>query len=203
MDSEGNVGSHASLALAATPPYTPHIAYADWTQNSLRHAWRTSTGWLSETVDSSGGTGMGTSLALVPTLPFTPHVSYFAAGTGVEDLRHSWRTASGWVTETVDSEGQTGWNSSLVLAPSPPYTVHISYTDFDGNSLNHARRTASGWVIRVVDGSGAAGNTSLALVPTSPYTPHISYEDTTNTALNHAWLVRGYGTYLPLILRNG
>jgi uncharacterized repeat protein (TIGR01451 family) len=79
-----------------------------------------------------------------------------------------------WVTETVDSAGDTGYQSSLALAPTYPYTPHISYYHSTSHYLKYAWLNNTTWHSETIDsGSGA---TSLALVPTYPYSPCISYE---------------------------
>jgi hypothetical protein len=56
-------GWWSSLALEPTYPYTPHISYLDGANGDLKHAWRSGTTWLTETVDSEGDVGSYTSLA--------------------------------------------------------------------------------------------------------------------------------------------
>jgi hypothetical protein len=180
------IGIYNSLALEPIAPFTPHISYLDWTNSNLKHAWWTSTGWLSETVDDSGAVGWYTSLALEPAAPYTPHISYYD---GTNDaLKHAWWTPSGWLSETVDNSGSVGEYTSLALEPAAPYAPHISYYDNTNNVLKHAWWTPTGWLSETVDSSGVVGQyTSLALEPAAPYVPHISYYDVSDIALKHAW----------------
>lgn len=190
VDWEGDVGDYTSLALEPTPPYTAHISYQDWTHHDLRHACWTPDGWLTETVDSVGMTGYYPSLALEPVLPYTPHISYDYYDGSKHVLMHAWQGASSWFTEGVDSQG-TSWVgdfTSLALEPTSPYTPHISYRDISANNLKHAWWTPSGWLNETVDSEGDVGlYTSLELEPIPPYAPHITYHDATNDALKHAW----------------
>jgi hypothetical protein len=184
VDNSGDVGYYTSLALEPVAPYTPHISYYDQTDGVLRHAWWTSSGWLSETVDDGGA--IGTSLALEPVAPYTPHISYYDFGSTA--LKHAWWTPSGWLSETVDSSGSVGYFSSLALEPVAPYTPHISYCDYANTALKYAWWTPSGWLSETVDNSGDMGlHTSLALEPAAPYVPHISYTDMDNRVLRYAW----------------
>jgi hypothetical protein len=89
-----------------------------------------------------------------------------------------------WVTETVDSAGDTGLQSSLALVPTYPYTPHIGYHNATSQTLKHARLSGTAWISETVDYGGweaACTNISLALVPTYPHTPCIAYP------------IRGYG----------
>jgi hypothetical protein len=205
VDGSGNVGEWSSLALAPSPPYTPHISYYDVDNEALKHAWWTHSGWLSETVDDTGEqTGLFTSLAIEPAEPYTAHISYLShpeASTGT--LRHAWQAAGGWLSETVDSSSnQVGWNTSLALAATQPYTPHIAYDDLTNGMVKHAWRTASGWQIQVASRRGETGmDSSLAIEPTAASAPHISYHATPALVLKHAWRVEGHGVYLPVTLR--
>jgi hypothetical protein len=78
-----------------------------------------------------------------------------------------------WVSETVDSAGTVGGNTSLALAPTHPYTPNISYHDGTSNTLKYARLNGTAWISETVDLGG--GWTSLALVLTYPHAPCISH----------------------------
>jgi uncharacterized repeat protein (TIGR01451 family) len=80
-----------------------------------------------------------------------------------------------WVTGTVDSAGDVGGDTSLALAPTCPYTPHISYHDATSDNLKLAWQSDATWLSETVDSGG--GGTSLALAPAYPYTPCISYGD--------------------------
>jgi len=82
--------------------------------------------------------------------------------------------ADEWVTGVVDSEGSTGWFSSLALDSSG--NPHISYGDGTNTNLEFARWDGSDWQIETVDTDGDVGRyTSLAL--DSSGNPHISYQN--------------------------
>jgi hypothetical protein len=192
VDDSADVAYDSSLALAPTAPYTPHVSYCDRTNETIKHAWWTPSGWQSETVDSTDNWYCDTSLALELTAPYTPHISYLVDTNAA--LNHAWWTPSGWLSETVDSADSLGWHTSLALAPTAPHTAHISYYDFDTYALKHAWWTPSGWLSETVDlntsGYEPGEATSLALESTAPYTPHIVYfftDATMNTTLRHAW----------------
>ena len=183
-------GLYTSLALEPTAPYTPHISYYDHTNSALKHAYLGASGWVRETADSVSGV-LHTSLALASTPPYTPHISYYDQSD--RDLKYAYwdNSASTWVRETVDSEGDVGYYASLALASTAPYTPHISYWDYSNRDLKYAYLGASGWVSETVDSEGNVGDyTSLALESTAPYTPHISYYDNAddNKNLKYAYL---------------
>lgn len=106
-----------------------------------------------------------------------------------------------WVIETVDSAEDVGTSTSLALAPTYPYTPHISYHDVTSDNLKYARLSGTTWFSQTVITRGGQ-STSLALVPTYPHTPCISYHDQEGWALNYAcrddttWTIRGvYGLW--------
>jgi hypothetical protein len=182
---------YSALALEPAAPYRPHIVYCDTAAYALIHAWLSGSTWYTEVVESGPEYEVEyLSLVLEPVSPYTLHVAYQDASPGVYDLKHAWRRPSGWLIETLDSEGNVGEYPSIALEPTPPYTPHISYYKgaFQVDDLKHAWWTPSGWLSETVDAAGDVGSySSLALELTSPYTPHIAYFDRTNEDLRHAW----------------
>jgi len=176
-----------SLALEPTYPYAPHISYYNpWgTINTLYHAYLSGTVWCSgtwvhEQVEPSlSGVGWWSSLALEPTYPYTPHVSYYDILNG--DLKYAYKSNTTWLTETVDSEGDVGWYTSLALDSSG--NPHISYYDRTNGVLKYAWKSGTTWLTETVDSTGlpsfVRGGTSLELDQADA--PHISYYDATNT----------------------
>jgi hypothetical protein len=82
--------------------------------------------------------------------------------------------SSSWMTQTVDSAGNVGFATSIAL-DSNNYP-HISYYDYDNQSLKYARWTGTNWYIATLDSMGPYGvYTSIAL--DSNDLPHISYYD--------------------------
>jgi hypothetical protein len=180
-----------SLALVPTYPYTPCISYDDC-QNNPRFAWLSGTTWISKTipVPFAGDS----SLALEPAYPYTPHISYFWAWGTARTLYHAYLSGTTWVSGTwkydpvEPAHSEAGWQSSLALESTYPYTPHISYCYRIGDSdLRYAWLNGTTWLTDTVDSAGDVGkHTSLAL--DSSGNPHISYFDDTNNALKYAWL---------------
>lgn len=103
-------------------------------------------------------------------------------------LKHAWHNGSAWITQTVDNSGYVGKYTSLALAPTAPYTPHISYIDDDNDSVKHAFLSGSTWLSEEV-GYGSfiegMGWTSLALASTAPFTVHVTAYDFTREEYYH------------------
>ena len=184
VDSKGNVGQYASVALDADG--YPHISYFDYTHRELKYAYQNPSGWHMETVDSEGAGGLDISLAL--DRDGHPHISYFDHSRA--DLKYAHKDGYRWYTETVDKVGRVGEHTSLALDRIG--YPHISYyycglsDPCDVGDLRYAYQNASGWHIETVDSEGDVGRyTSLAL-DAGGY-PHISYLDVSNRDLKYAY----------------
>ena len=80
------------------------------------------------------------SLALAVTAPYTPHIAYHD-GWPNSVLKHAYWTGSGWISETVDSEGNVGQYASLALDGNGH--PHISYYDWTNGDLKYAHQVAN------------------------------------------------------------
>jgi hypothetical protein len=107
--------------------------------------------WSAEPVGSGPQTyHWAISVAVDPDM--VPWVSYHDGGS--TSLRLSGRTADGWIVETVDDTGDTGFYSEMAI--SAEGAQHISYFESLGGSsgiVKHAFRAAPGdeWQISAVD----------------------------------------------------
>jgi hypothetical protein len=80
----------------------------------------------------------------------------------------------GWHIEVVDSEGDVGRYTSLVLDSDDK--PHVSYRDTNNNELKYAFRSTTEWHFEAVDNvgeHGSAGRSSIALDEDEH--PHIAY----------------------------
>ena len=180
-------GAYCSLALDSNGD--PHISYRYESEDFLpdyyvRYAYYDSDNgeWVTDTVTVlSVAEETWTSIALDAN--DVPHISYQSS------LVHAYYESGwGWHNETVDD----GWDlrySSIAIAPSGTYTMHISYYDGNTGELKYAYWDSSQdkWVTQVVDrGADVGKHTSIAL--DAQGVPHISYIDDTNHRLKYATL---------------
>jgi uncharacterized repeat protein (TIGR01451 family) len=171
VDSAGDVGRYASLALDATN-HNPRISYWDGTNGDLKYASYNGTDWNLETVDSAGKVGAGTSLALDSN--GYPHISHYDSFPNY-DLKYASYNGTDWNLETVDSAGNVGYFNSLALDSTTGYP-RISYWDGTNGDLKYASYNGTAWNLETVDSAGNVGaGTSLAL-DSNGY-PHIGYYD--------------------------
>lgn len=156
------VGSAASLALTSSD--SPRIAYLDTLNGKLKFAWRTASGWQSQTLD---GAGYGTPSLAVDASGYA-HISYWD---GVH-LKYAYQDAGGWHFELADSSPNTGQGTSLALDKNG--YPHISYWDYGNDDLKYAYKDAGGWHQVTVDNVGNTGSdNSIALDDNDRV--HISY----------------------------
>jgi len=188
---EGNfLGGGCSIALEQTFPYTPHITYRRG--SVLKHAWKSDSSWLSETVDSSGGR---TSLALDSS--DNPHIAYTDSSNRI--LKYAWKHGANWFTETVDSEGMVhAWPSLALDGLGNP---HIAYYASTNHDLKYARFDGRVWIVQAVDTVWNYDGWGCSLALDQVGCPHISYGDTNDGNLKYTYKPPWW-VYLPLIMRD-
>jgi len=100
-----------------------------------------------------------------------------------------------WVSETVDSAGVVGWDTSVAVDSTGK--VHISYYDASNGALKHAINASGIWVIETVDSVGDVGWYSSIAIDSAGKV-HIGYYDAVNGDLKHA--TDASGTWVPVII---
>ena len=190
IHSVGVIGYYTSLAL--TTAGFPVISYHDAGDRDLKLAVcadaTCSPGTtIIRTIDSTGDVGHYTSLAL--TAAGLPVISYYDATNS--DLKlavcANATCSSGTTIRTIDSLGNVGSHTSLVLTPAG-FPV-ISYYDGANNHLKLAvcadATCSSGTIIRTIDSTGIVGEYPSLTLTTGGF-PVISYYDNTNGGLKLA-----------------
>jgi hypothetical protein len=89
-----------------------------------------------------------------------------------------------WNIETIESAGEVGTHTSIVLDMSG--MPHISYHDQTNGDLKYAHWNGFSWEKEVVDEAGTVG-TYTSLVLDGVGNPHISYQDQSTYDLKYAY----------------
>jgi hypothetical protein len=170
------VGMFSSLALDAQN--RPHISYHDDNGNRVKYAHWTGAAWNIQVVDSHDG--WYTSIALDSL--GRPHISYVqrpASTWQANFVAYASLTATGWVTETVDTTASEAGDFTSLALDSAGKPV-MAYCDFDASQytcreLRVARRTASGWSITAVDTAINRNISDVSLALDGAGNPHIGF----------------------------
>lgn len=88
-----------------------------------------------------------------------------------------------WNIVTVDSGGNTGYDTSIALDTNN--VPHISYIDDSDGELKYEKKVQGRWVLQIVDSQGDFGWWSSIKIDPSSGT-HISYYSSSNGDLKWA-----------------
>jgi hypothetical protein len=170
VDSAGNVGQYASMAVVDG---RPAIAYFDDTNNDLKYVRATTptaSAWPTPlAADSAGSVGQYTSLAVVDGYPA---IAYYDPPNGdLKYVRASDARGFSWGTPvTVDSTDDVGRYVSLAVVDGNPAIAYHHVTNRDLKYVRASDATGSSWPTPLtVDSAGDVGRyASLAVVENRP-----------------------------------
>jgi len=112
----------------------PHVAYDKDDFGAVCYRAKTVGGWQPEETIGAGG-GWNTYGASINVSGEEKFVAYYTEG----DLKFAMRTASGWVSEDVDTLGDVGTYASLAIDDEG--YAHIAYRDATNECLKYAKST--------------------------------------------------------------
>ncbi len=136
--SEGNGGADVGLVLDAAD--VAHVSYAAWPE--VRYATNAGGQWRTETAVPHCDYG---SLA-IDVRGFAHIACHDPEG---DDLDYATNASGAWVNEIVDTEGRTGFRTSIRVHEG---VVHVGYYEIDGNDVLYARRVTPDGVDQDCDG---------------------------------------------------
>ncbi len=179
VDGDGKVGLYTSIALDSSG--LPHISYCDYTKRALKYAHWDGNSWNKKIIDDTGIICMSeyfgdyTSIA-IDSKDYV-HISY--CDSGKFDLKYAYQYDSTWGIEVVDSYGDVGQYSSIVLDDND--NPHIGFGYFGHNNdlkfdLKYAVKTNDNWNVETVDSEGDIRKW-ISLKLDTENLPHISYYD--------------------------
>ncbi len=201
-------GGYQYISIAIDNKGSPGIAYFDGWNGDLKYAFLdpTTHSWQVQTVDSKGSTG------LYPQLAFSrnngPVISYYNRTKGDLDLAQS--SGTGFAIMAVDTTGDVGRFSSIMLDPNRPTVTKwaIGYEDTSNGNYKYAIQglfsggtQLNGYTNYTVDDLAIAGGyVSLAFYDSGTsdshrYKPAMSYYDAANSALRFARSTDGTATW--------
>lgn len=145
----GTQGSWHRLSMATDPgDGFPSVA---WGSDSIKLSHWDGNAWRTEVVETVGEVNDGTCLVYAP--DGNPSISYIAK-TPTTGLRFARRTASGWVTQSVDTDPTNGGRHSLAFDaqgnPAIAYGVRVG-AGSNVDTLKLARWSGSEWRSEIVE----------------------------------------------------
>ncbi|MCB9133964.1 MAG: hypothetical protein H6636_00960 [Anaerolineales bacterium] len=167
-----NVGTYTSIDVDYLG--FPHISYYNETDKDLKYAMYSAGTWNISVVDENGG-----KYSAIETDSGVPHISYFLGG----NLHYATKPNSTWQTETVDTNGDVGYYTSLAVDDS--HDIHISYYRQDTGELRHAENIDGDWDLETIISAGNLGLYTSIATGTNGQN-YISYYDGRNGDLKFA-----------------
>ena len=146
---------------------TIHIAYYDFLAEELRYVSNSTGFWTTEIVE---GTSNVWDISITSDADGKAHLSYYDKTN--RDLRYATNASGAWITQTLDSQGDVGQATGIVMDETG--YAHISYTDLTNQYLKYITNASGIWNTMIIDsssivaGSGtinnytSSGTTSIA-----------------------------------------
>ena len=185
-----NLGSTAGswLSIDLDSQDRPHISYYSGDGvNSIKYAFKNSTGWHNHTIDS--GTKLGWFSAIKIDSTDNPHIAYSKVNGNT--LRYAMYDGSSWHTENIGAQSG-GDKKGLQLALSDADVPHLCYQDSYLHQLGYATYSGSSWVKETnVLSNDLDINTSQTRgrycdIEVDQYgTPHITFEYNLQTEIGY------------------
>jgi len=194
-------GEYQYLSLALDSANRPAVAFFNGWDGDLMFAQQSSVtrAFEVQTIESAGSTG------LYPSLAFSRNdgavITYYNRTKG--DLRMAQAATGGFAISTLDSAGDVGRFSSLLLDPTRPTSSKwaIAYEDTTNGRVKYAVQgnigpgtKANGYTYYIADDLQISGGyISLAFFksgstdPTRAFLPAVSYYDASTTSLKFAY----------------
>lgn len=184
IDSTGDVGAYASLAVAPTGEIG--IAYYDANGPDMKYAGNTGSGWVFDVARANPSFhdyGKHASLAFSST--GEPGISFHSASTP-KDLNYSQRSEGTWSWEAPDGVGSNSiFGTFTSLAFDSDDHPAIAYFAETNGHLKLARYDGGSWNLETVDSSATTGQyPSLVFLPSGQ--PAISYYRSSSGDLKYA-----------------
>lgn len=179
-----NSGYYTSIAIDSSG--NVHISYMDHANDDLRYEYKPSGGsWANAVlVDGIDNVNVGWESHIALDSGGYPHISYYDSSNTA--LKHAYKDANGWHTETVDDPANTdvGHYSSITIDGSN--NIYIAYYDTTNTNLKYAYKASGGaWTTTNVDTTNTVGQyTDIALSSTKVY---ISYYYVTGGDCKYAY----------------
>jgi len=152
----------------------PHITYSLGT--SLRHTFKSSGGWVSETVPGVAYAGRR-SLAIGPT--GEPIVSYWSPS---GSLNLAIKSGGTWSSQVVHMFGGAGDALTLDAAGNPHIVSYLG-----SGSLVHSYRSGGAWVNQVITSTGGQPPLDMCILIDSQARPHIAAEQFYGRQVFHSY----------------
>jgi hypothetical protein len=174
-DANCRVGQYTSIGIDSSE--NPHIVYYENAFGYLKHAWKSSGSWSTETISTIWAEGQ-TSLVMDGN---DLHVSFYSFASG--NLMYATNATSTWVVETAhNSSFDVGTYSSIGLDAGGG--VHIAYYDETEQDLEYTTRIDGYWMNQTVDGTGNSGRETNIVIAGEQV--HIGYYQVSGNNLRYA-----------------